>query len=327
MEEMVFQSSLREGVWEPETLVRVFNLFIRLEARRRVFGDNDLHALTAQIRRLSEIKTESPKKPAHKIWPLQHLESFDDSDVVNPLHLPLSVGDVFERGRRKYILIYPPCDLAVRSTGEREAGIREALVAEIVAEERKNGSWELKHFLQGHRLFVDFKRTHAVKLTALDFCVYNADGMSKMRVGERIPAGIVPSWQKRHSVLQRELIKHVEIFERIGPTAPQRDDVTRAVFKCSNDGIFVPSYDAETRSLAYDFKRISRLTEPRSTVLLQHYADSRRAKRLNMNSKPHGLLAQRCLQKDETRREYSDTNRKRSVQAWLPLALSRRMSS
>ena len=37
MEEIVFQSSLKEGIWEPETLVRVFNLFLRNQARPRIY--------------------------------------------------------------------------------------------------------------------------------------------------------------------------------------------------------------------------------------------------------------------------------------------------
>src|SRR5262249_25525429 len=146
------------------------------------FKDADLHEISAQIRRVSEIKTASPKQPAHKIWPIQHSEIFDEPTIVNGLRLPLAIGDIFERANRKYILIYPPCDLAVRSNGERQGGIREAVIAEIVAEEKKSRSWELKYFVQSGKVFVDFKRTHTVKLAVLDFCVYNQDGRSTVRL-------------------------------------------------------------------------------------------------------------------------------------------------
>ncbi len=272
MEEIVFQSSIKEGIWEPETLVRVFNLLIRLEARKRVFGDADVHSLSAKIRRVSEVQTASPKQPAHKIWPIQHSESFDDSEIVT-LRLPLAIGDIFERGKSQYILIFPPCDLAVRSNGQREGTIREATLAEIVTHERKNGSWELKHFVQGKQFFVDFKRTHSVKLAVLDLCVYNKDGTAQIVLTGDPPSGMVPSWQKRYGLLQKDLQKLETIYDRIAPTPQQREDVVRTVFKCSNEDVFVPTFHRETHQLSYNFKRISRLTQPRSYVLLQRYAD------------------------------------------------------
>jgi hypothetical protein len=272
MEEIVFQSSIKEGIWEPETLVRVFNLFIRLEARKRVFCDAAVYALSGKIRRVSEVQTASPKQPAHKIWPIQHLESFDDSDIVT-LRLPLAIGDIFERGKHKFILIFPPCDLAVRNNGQREGGIKEAILAEIVTLERKNASWELKHFVQEKRLFVDFKRTHSVKLAVLDLCVYNKDGTAQIVLTDDPTSGMVPSWQKRYGILQDDLRKLVAIYDRIAPSAQQREDVLRTVFKCSNEGIFVPTFRRDENKLFYDFKRISRLTQPRSYFLLQRYAD------------------------------------------------------
>lgn len=273
MEEIVFQSSLKEGIWEPETLVRVFNLFLRMEARPRIFSNRELHEISAKIRQISEIKTKSPRQPAHKIWPIQHAEIFDEPEIVNGLRLPLAIGDIFERANRRYILIYPPCDLAVRSGGEREGGVREAVIAEIVPNERKNGSWELRHFVQNKKLFVDFKRTHTVKLAVLDLCVYNEDGRAIMRLNQAAPVGMVPSWQKRYGLLQRDIQKLVAIYNRIAPSLQQRDEVVRAIFKCSNEGVFIPWYDADSSVLEFDFKRTHRLSQPRASLLLQKYAD------------------------------------------------------
>lgn len=273
MEEIVFQSSMKEGVWEPETLVRVFNLFLRMEARSRLFSDEDVHKVSAKIRHVSEVKTASPKQPAHKIWPIQHSEIFDDPTVVNGLQLPLAIGDIFEVTERKYILIYPPCDLAVRSTGERQRDVREAVIAEIVAEERKNGSWELKYFVQGANTFVDFKKTHTVKLAVLDLCVYNKDGRAMMQLNQEAPVGMVPAWQKRYGLLKREIRKLIGIFDKVGPSEQQREEIVRAIFKCSNHGVFTPTYDAGVGVLSYDFRRTHRLSQPRAGLLLQKYAD------------------------------------------------------
>ncbi len=274
MEEIVFQSSMKEGVWEPETLVRVFNLFLRMEARSRLFSDEDVHKMSAKIRHVSEVKTASPKQPGHKIWPIQHSEIFDDPAIVNGLRLPLAIGDIFETTNKKYVLIHPPCDLAVRSTGDRQRDIREAVIAEIVPDERKNGSWELKYFVQSATAFVDFKKTHTIKLAVLDLCVYNKDGRAIIQLNQEAPVGMVPAWQKRYALLKRELRKLVGVFDKVKPSEQQRqrEEIVGAIFKCSNHGVFTPTYDTSAGVLSYDFRRSNRLSQPRAGLLLQKYA-------------------------------------------------------
>jgi len=242
-----------------------------MEARSRLFSDEDVHKMSAKIRHVSEVKTASPKQPAHKIWPIQHSEIFDDPEVVNGLRLPLAVGDIFETTNKKYILINPPCDLAVRSTGDRQ--IREAVIAEIVPDERKNSSWELKYFVQGATAFVDFKKTHTIKLAVLDLCVYNKDGRATIQLNQEAPVDIVPAWQRRYVLLKKEIRKLVGVFDKVKPSEPQREEIVAAIFKCSNQSVFTPTYDASTGVLSYDFRRTNRLSQPRAGLLLQKYAD------------------------------------------------------
>ena len=45
---IVFESSRREGVWEPETLFRVFGILIRKEAQLELHGDRDISAAVAE---------------------------------------------------------------------------------------------------------------------------------------------------------------------------------------------------------------------------------------------------------------------------------------
>ena len=83
---------------------------------------------------------------------------------------------------------------------------------------------------------------------------------------------LVPGWQKKYRLLQKEIKKLIGIFNKVGPSEEQREAVVHAIFKCSNHGVFTPAYDANTNVLSYDFKRTYRLTQPRAGLLLQKYA-------------------------------------------------------
>ena len=172
MDEIVFGSSWKQGVWEPETLLRVFALFHRKQTRKLSLSNDDLHKIASEVRRVSTVDTTSEKQPPHRIWPIQHLELYDDAQYVNSLHLPISLGDIFRKeGGKEYILIAPPCDLMVRNTGNRAESIKEGILTPIVTgikDERKPVCWEMGYYLQGSTYYADLKGAFSVKLSGLD---------------------------------------------------------------------------------------------------------------------------------------------------------------
>jgi hypothetical protein len=276
MDEIVFRSSWKEGVWEPETLLRVFALLHRTNARKSALANSDLHTISDRIRKLSGIGTDSSKAPEHRIWPIQRLEIYEDSPYINSLHLPIELGDIFEKsGGRLFVLIAPPCDLIVRSKGHRSDSMQEAILAEIideVSEERRSVTWELPYFQRTTKHYVDFKRTFSVRLCGLDLCVFNSDGSSALTVDEPTPKNLIPTWVARYSILQQELkaiLKKIEGNWKSGNQ--QRLNAVRLFTGIDHGGVFAPTVKPSTGTLRYDFKRLTRLLAPRSNALLTSY--------------------------------------------------------
>jgi hypothetical protein len=272
MDEIIFRSSWREGVWEPETLLRVFALFHKTRARALALGNDDLHFIASKVRKVSHVATDSVKQPEHKIWPIQHLEIYDDSAYLNALHLPIELGDIFEKqGGKQFILIGPPCDLMVRSKGQRTESIKEVVLAEVTTEERRNVTWELPYFSRVEKHYVDFKKAFSVKLFGLDLCVFNEDGSASLTVAQDKPKNLIPAWAGRYAKLQDEV---AQIFADMA-TKPGNDSrglLEKLIGRIDHSGVFAPTLQYSTKTIRYNFKRVGRLMAPRSNALMTAYA-------------------------------------------------------
>src|SRR6202041_2693797 len=159
---IVFRSSEQEGIWEPDTLFRVFGLFHRDETRRAAKGDDGFHELAARIRVISQIATPTQVTPSFNTWKIQRMELYEDSEYLNPYCLPIELGDIFEKSggtSKQYILLSQACDLMVRSTGDRHFAMTEGLFAEVVkGEQDLRTHAELQYFDPDHKdkYFVSF---------------------------------------------------------------------------------------------------------------------------------------------------------------------------
>ena len=231
-------------------------------------------AVSNRIRKLSEIATDSVKAPEHRIWPIQRLEMYEDSAYINALHLPIELGDIFERnGGRLFMLIAPPCDLMVRSKGRRLDSMKEAILAEIideVSDERLSVTWELPQFDKTTKRYIDFKKTFSVRLSGLDLCVFNADGTSSITIDQPISGNLIPPWTARYAVLQQELKPIIKKIEANWKAVAIRSNLLNSL-GIDHDGMFVPTVKSSTHTLEYNFKRLARLLSPRSNALLTSY--------------------------------------------------------
>ena len=123
---IVFGSSRREGVWEPDTLFRVFGILMRRAARRRLRQDEELFSHVSEARRISSVSEElavalGEERASPDALRIQRFESYESTEELNQFHVPIDLGDIFEKisTRRRYILLAQPCDLMVRGDGKR----------------------------------------------------------------------------------------------------------------------------------------------------------------------------------------------------------------
>jgi hypothetical protein len=173
---IVFRSSHHEGVWELDTLIRLFGIFQRDIIRDTIRTDNRINELLNRIRKISSIRSNPPALFYGKSWQIQRSELYENGDHINRLHLPLELGDIFQNspGTKKYILVAQPCDLMVRlegdTPGKRRPSVNVATLAEIVSDKPDNPNYyyELPLFAEKTSWYVRFTSTHTIDLLVLD---------------------------------------------------------------------------------------------------------------------------------------------------------------
>ncbi|MFH1034330.1 MAG: hypothetical protein V1806_07475 [Pseudomonadota bacterium] len=286
LDHIVFQVSAYEGLWEPDMLFRLHAMFHRQESRRLAHDGRELEKIAEKLRSVSGIPTDGDLLPTPgSAWALQREELYEFEDHINKNHLPLELGDIFERvgsdSKKKYILLAQPCDLMVRNKGERQPEILRVPLVEIVPKDAdQQYSEELPYFDESHnkKWFVKFKLVHFVCATMLDLCVFNQDGVTKLTFDGNVPSGIRPSWKKRHAILSRYWGKKVNKASKLVNACHSRDQIKKKVASDLEDLLFIDdlfkgnlSEVNGVQSLTYNCKRIGRLSRARANGLLMSY--------------------------------------------------------
>lgn len=292
-EHIVFRSSRVEGIWEPETLFRVFGMFHRARARELAMGKEELRRLATTIRSVSDVPTDPDPLPQLSSWKIRRMELYEDGAYINNAHMPLELGDIFRKGPagKEFILLSQPCDLMVRSDGKRHHAVNEALVAEIVnlTFNENGGSMNLDAYYElpyydratGEARYVSFRAVQTVKLWVLDLCVYQDDGASVYKIGDTVPANTVPAWKLHHGrvreIAEKAVSRYQTVLQTLRDKAVDGSTVNlvlkQIIPQSSNDNLFKGKIDLEDKSLDFHFKRIGRLFQPYAAAALTKYAN------------------------------------------------------
>lgn len=131
-ERIVCLTSSKEGVWEPDTLLRVLSQFHKKFVRGNLHSDPHVYKTADYLRALTNIRVGEWGGPTKMEIALRRLEWFEEADI-NEQHLPIELGDVFRiqnRLNKLYVLVAQPCDLMVRQAGERHHTVENGLLLE-----------------------------------------------------------------------------------------------------------------------------------------------------------------------------------------------------
>ena len=289
---IVFESSRREGVWEPDTLLRVFGILMRREARKRLRQDEEILSAVSEARGISAMSEElanamGTETASQEALRIQRYETYELGEELNRFQVPIDVGDIFRdiRTSRPYILLTQPCDLMVREDGKRsydgKDGRMGALVELVFDGKRKlvfdgkkeKESWGRLPFYHedtGGSAFADFARAHHALLAILDLCVLRADGVVEIDVDAACPALLIQPWKAR--------------YERLGTffrrALDRCDKLERKRVKKSLRLLTLPRLSAtigiqgtaSDRTVHYGLERVTRLRQPWSGALLTAFA-------------------------------------------------------
>jgi len=97
--EMVMESSIKEGEWEINTLLRLYQTFQRDEIRRELLQNEtikDFNKYAIQARNINKHDLDTDFNTPNQKWGIRHQELYQDTDTLNKLHHPLRNGDIFK---------------------------------------------------------------------------------------------------------------------------------------------------------------------------------------------------------------------------------------
>ena len=282
---IVFASSRREGVWEADTLFRVFGVLMRRAAGHRLHADATVSTAVATARRVSAMPDEvagalGKQGQSAAALQMQRYEIYDANDELNAWHAPLGLGDIFriEAEGKDYMLLAQPCDLVVRSKGlrnrEKDRLGRTAAVVEIAhGGERQGANWGKLPFYDkktGDSGYAHYGSAHQVMLAVLDLCVLQTDGQAIIDVEAECPDLLIEGWEKRARRLQKHFRKALDLQRILAGAELDREAASLALPDASStlrDGK-VGSGGAVT----YGIRRVMRLRQPWSGSLLTEFA-------------------------------------------------------
>jgi len=286
-DQIVFASSRREGVWEPDTLFRVFGIFMRREARTRLYQDQTVPAAVTEARRVSAIPEEvaaalGNESPSREALRIQRFETYELDETLNRFCLPLDLGDVFERASngRRYILLAQPCDLMVRKDGKRsyedkKFGRTGALVELLVdrTQEEAKESWAELPFYDpdtGAQAYADFAKVHQVRLAVLDLCVLSTDGAAAIEADDGCPDFVIEPWKLRCKRLRKFFAAALARYEELAGKGV-KDELKVLALPALSETLRVPA-TVDGTTLRYGLKRVMRFRQPWSGALLTAFA-------------------------------------------------------
>jgi hypothetical protein len=289
-DQIVLASSRREGVWEPDTLFRVFSVFMRQEARRRLHEDSDagIPAKVEEARRISSIPVEAEavigrEPPCAEAIRVHRFELFESGEILNGHHLPIDLGDILEDSKgQRFILLAQPCDLMVRPNGRRaydDKCTRQVALAELTVkanpQEIKQGRAEIAWYVEttGASGYVDFAKSHDVRLAILDLCVLTADGSAAIDVQGECPVGLIEPWLKHFEGLKKLFSGALQGYYDLEKKNVAAKLKKLALPAASLSAKFEVHVDGKV--VKYDVRRVGRLNQPRAGALLTSFAQYR----------------------------------------------------
>lgn len=280
---IVFESSRREGVWEPGTLFRVFGILMRRQAQFRLHEET-ISSAVARARNVSAVPEEiasvlRSENASHEALRIQRFEVYESGDELNRSHSPIELGDIFETesNKKRYILLAQPCDLMVRSNGKRSYDAklgRTAALVELV--DKKAGEAMSREELPfydnetGKSAFANFAKAHQVQLAILDLCAIRADGSAIIQVNTASPDILIAPWAARYKELERVFKTALGRWVRLGNRQVADQLKSLALPKFSTTIRVDATVQGET--VRYGLKRVMRLRQPRSGALLTSFA-------------------------------------------------------
>lgn len=298
-ERVVLQISQQEGVWEADTIFRIFSIYHRKAARVRARGEGQLDQALEQMREIGGIGAGSASDDEpQELKRIQALEMYEEAEDLNPHFLPIELGDIFAIGNgeesRLFVLLGQPCDLSLRPPKTREdgeigtRGFTSPWLVELVIHGKKGpdrnslaAHYPLLYFREDlGPLWADFRTAKPTSLDVLDLCALNRTGQAYIDVAQGPPPGLLPAWALRfkelHEKYERELRRRDSaqaFLEKAELLSAIPEEIRQHLLGITGGALpilGVPIF--EGTCIRFNCRRVRRLVQPHAGVLLVKFA-------------------------------------------------------
>lgn len=294
---IIQKSSLKEGVWEINTLFRLYGILSKEENLRYISNPEKRTSFNSSVKNIREIDKIDTGYYSdifnEQLISLRESEVYISSDLINSLHLPISNGDIFKIKNTEFILLVQPCNLAMRATdgfcGKRAYNYNKGILIPL-----KEGDFKklnspaveqvIKPGMSAKVKYADFASYKNIPLDLLDLVVFNGSGKAVLEMNQPtlINEMIHFPWLKRYEYIHKEFLKHEKaliFFNNIKGKLTNNDVDIRGLqpfiyapeylkeLKISGDDI----YDYGSRVFKFSIQRVNHYKSPYSDDLLQKF--------------------------------------------------------
>lgn len=285
---MVLASSKAEGCWEFDALSRIIMIYLNMGMRQGMkeqfpcFQQN-----THSIRALNG-PNQSEIVNDNIINMIKEEEWYDEIEYVNRVYSPVSNGDIFQFGKKYYILLGQPCNLSIRREGKRGYDLDQAFLLPLTTKDKAEEKMYLNDGVVGrfqypfkkeysYILFCDRKR---VSLSLLDLVSYNANGLAEIDInvhsdhldGREI---MQENMLLRYNKILEKTVKYKDAYDTIDNKLEKRQKPEILRFFCKSyemgDDTVVKKPTVSETKIIFDVKRIGRYNSYGAHVLLQQF--------------------------------------------------------
>ncbi|MFC2966654.1 hypothetical protein [Acidimangrovimonas pyrenivorans] len=293
-EHMIVKSSETEGVSELETLIRVYGIIQKDKVKAQILQHPEFErfsAATKTAKDIADIGRELSASSQERLHRLRREELYESDELVNSYNEPLRNGDVFEIGEgedlKLWVLIAQPCDLMVRSNGERvrENNFKVAVLAPLRRRElgadpkiKEGLHFSLDHYdhYGAQSAIVQLADATPANLHVLDLAVLNEDGHCQLSAAADPSLSLhSKAWEKR----DKELRKHFRsVSKQIESAREKHNDevaalIARAVIpRASPKKSFAKYGTYDAGAYSYPIRRRGRIRDPLAISLLSAYS-------------------------------------------------------
>lgn len=294
LEAHVVERGRKEGVSEMHVVERAITALLGQHIRQFFGSDKIVRSSTARLRALRDIPLAGGGLTAQSpLAQFRNAEVWEDDTLINGAMTPLACGDVFEMDGleitseptdRRFLLLGPPCDIALRSDGKRDADTAFfiPLKRKTAVQGDKLKEPPLQFQIQSEHWVCDFRAASHANLSILDLATFRPDGRVRVDDGHSTSEALLPgqkqAYAKRTGAAGTTLTKKTVgdraskmqlTFSCAGPFS--RISAATLAVKSDREEVDGDVVDALPLRVTWKLRRCGRVRMPYAAAILDQY--------------------------------------------------------